>query len=141
MSIWSDIQERSAGEQIRKEDFFPCELETYIIGKGAKFPKRFAVPDDVRYQRCSIMLYTGDRKNLIYARFLVWAYIVGHKTFNDFLLEYARVKSENNGFIYIEKDGDFQLIDKSREAIDELLEFVKKNNENVCGKPMPLDFI
>ena len=140
MSVWGDLRKRSSGEVTRREDYYPCKIELTIVGKGAKFPKRFALPDDVRYQRYSIVFYACDGE-LICAQFLIWAYIVGHKTCNDFLLEYNRVLSENDGFPYIVKDGDYQLTDKSEEAMDELLGFVKKNNESVCGKPMPIDFI
>ena len=139
MSAWGEMRRRSAGKQSRKEDFFPCKIEFSIVGKGVKFPKSLAVPDDIRYQRCLITLCACDGR-LVDAQFLTWAYIVGHKTFNDFLAEYNRVLSENEGFTYVVKDGDYQLTDKSREVMELLIGFVKKNNESVCGKPMPLDY-
>lgn len=146
MSIWSDIQDRSSGEVVRKEDNVPCYLTFILCGSGTKLPKRFSVPANIRVQR--ILLYfttdtidftakTFPLKKLITVMPLAWTYKVHEKNIMEFDKLVTDLEEEFGEFKYIvDKDGHNILNNESEKMKEELKRRLKKYNEGVCGIPL-----
>lgn len=145
MSIWADIHRRANGEQIRKEDYFPCEVDCFAVGNGTKLPKKYSALTNIRMQKI-VLVFSKTPISPVVWHYLddhitfkeyVWTYKVGERDVDEFRVLLNGIKEEFGDFTYVvDKDGEAKLSDKSEKMIEEFTKRIKKHNEDVCGVPL-----
>ena len=143
MSIWTDMQRRSIGEQLRKEDIYHFYFDFTLQGNGTKLPKRFTVPSNIRVQRVLLIISKCDLNGglpqpseLISFRTFAWTYKVGERNIDELDVMLGKLLKEFGGLTYtIEEEKDI-LIERADGFLEELKKRITEHNESTCGSPI-----
>ena len=143
MSIWTDMQRRSIGEEKRQEDILPCYLTFSVDGNGTKLPKKFTVPSNIRVQRmllifskCELNGYLPQPKELITFRTFAWTYKVGEKNIEELNAMIERMLEEFRDLTYTIEDKKAVLGNRANDFLEELKRRITEHNKDTCGIPI-----